>query len=135
MTEEQQRQKINKNRNQQLNMAKSKPRVIKNYEKLDEKLREAIAARFPNGYSSEIRTFDIGGGRFMSALPFETEDFFYMIKFPVTEEQDEEQDELGGNDDLDLEGGEDVEEEEEEDEVEKPLDGLEDIADDAELDK
>ena len=57
-------------------MAKPKPRVIKNYEKLDEKLREAIAERFPNGYASEIQTFDIGGGKFMTALPFETDEFY-----------------------------------------------------------
>ncbi len=109
-------------------MAKPKPRVIKNYEKLDEKLREAIAERFPNGYASEIQTFDIGGGKFMTALPFETDEFYYMIKFPVTEDIEDDQDDLGsGQDDLDLEGGEDVEEEEEPDEVEKPMDNIEDL--------
>lgn len=113
-------------------MAKIKPRFIKNYEKLDENLREAIAKCYPLGYSSEIKTFDIGGGRFMSALPFETEDAVYLIKFPVAEEIDDEQDDLGGSDDLDLEGGEDVEEEEEQDEDEKPTDTFDDIADDSE---
>lgn len=119
-------------------MAKTKPRVIKNYEKLDEKLREEIAERYPNGYASEIKTFDIGGGRFMSALPFETEDYYYMIKFPVSEDIEEEQDDLGGgSDDLDLDGGEDVDEEEEPDEVEKPMDNLEDleVADETETEK
>ena len=66
----------------------------------------------------------------MSALPFETEDAVYLIKFPVTEEIEDDQDDLGGSDDLDLEGGEDVEEEEEQDEVEKPTDTFDDIADD-----
>ena len=119
-------------------MAKTKPRVIKNYEKLDEKLREEIAKRYPNGYASEIKTFDIWGGRFMSALPFETEDYYYMIKFPVSEDIEEEQDDLGGgSDDLDLDGGEDVDEEEEQDEVEKPMDNLEDleVADESDTEK
>ncbi len=117
-------------------MAKTKPRVIKNYEKLDEALREAIAKRFPQGYASEIQTFDIGGGRFMTGLPFETDDFSYIIKFPAAAESVSDlQDEDGGmDDDLNLDGGVDVDEEEEPDEVEKPtevdLDDV-DVADEA----
>ena len=109
-------------------MAKTKPRVIKNFEKIDEKLREEIAKRFPNGYATELQTFDIGGGKFMTALPFETEDFNYLIKFPVTDNVDlESDDSIGGDEDLDLEGGEDVEEEEENDEVEKPMDNIDEL--------
>ena len=109
-------------------MAKSKPRIIKSFEKIDEKLREEIAKRYPEGYANEIQMFDIGGGKFMNALPLETEDYYYMIKFPVTEDIVEDQDDLGGGEDeLNLEGGEDVEEEEEKDEVEKPTDNFEDI--------
>lgn len=112
-------------------MAKVKPRVIKNYEKLDDDFREQILAAFPAGFASEIRTFDIGGGRFMSALPFETEEYSYLIKFPVKEDVDlDEQDNSmagGDDDDMHLEGGEDVDEEEEDDEVEKPMDNLEEL--------
>lgn len=109
-------------------MAATKPRIIKSYEKIDEKLREAIAARFPLGYASEIQTFDIGNGKFMSALPFETEVANYLIKFPVPEDMPDDQDsDVGGDGELDLEGGVDVDEEEEEDEVEKPMDNLEDL--------
>ncbi len=108
-------------------MAKQKIRAIKNYEKLDEQLRKALEQKFPNGYSSELRTFDVGGGKFMTALPFETDDFMYLIKFPVPETLEDEQDNLGGEDDLNLEGGEDVDEEEEQDEVEKPTDNIEDF--------
>ena len=109
-------------------MAATKPRIIKSYEKIDEKLREAIAAKFPLGYASEIQTFDIGGGKFMSALPFETEDANYLIKFPVPEDvPDDSDDNMGNEEDLNLEGGEDVDEEEEQDEVEKPMDNIEDL--------
>ncbi|MGN0028777.1 MAG: hypothetical protein ACI35Q_03475 [Marinilabiliaceae bacterium] len=109
-------------------MAKTKPRVIKNYEKLDEKLREAIAARYPQGYAQEIQTFDIGGGRFMTGLPFETDEFSYIIKFPAVAENlsDLEDAEGAADDELNLDGAVDVEEEEEPDEVEKPTD-IEDI--------
>ncbi len=110
-------------------MGKVKPRIIKNYEKLDDKLRKEIEAAFPNGIAQEIKTFDIGGGRFMNALSYENDDFCYLIKFPVTEDidNDEPQDDLGEDDDMHLEGGEDVEEEEEDDEVEKKVDNLEDL--------
>ena len=110
-------------------MAKSKPRIIKNYEKLDDALREAIAAAYPLGYADKIQTFDIGGGRLMSALPFETEEFSYLIKFPINEDADldEQASAEDQDDDLDLEGGEDVEEEEEDDEIEKSVGSLEDM--------
>lgn len=111
-------------------MAKSKPRIIKNFEKLDEKLREAIAEAYPLGYVDKIQTFDIGGGRLMSALPFETEEYSYLIKFPIKEDVDLESDAPASEDDLNLEGGEDVEEEEEDDEVEKSVGSLEDMDDD-----
>lgn len=105
----------------------SKPRVIKNFEKLDEKMRELIAERFPNGYQSDIETLDVGGGKFMSALRIETDEFIYLIKFPVKEDFGEENDGLGGDDEMDLTGGVDSDEEEEDDEVEKPMDNLEDL--------
>jgi len=115
---------------------KNKPRIIKNFEKLDEKMRELLAEKFPDGYQQEIQAFDIGGGKFMSALPIETDDFCYLIKFPVKDDLDLDADGLGGDDEMDLTGGEDIDEEEEDDEVEKPMDNLEDleVADEAGID-
>ena len=110
-------------------MGTPKKRVIKNFDKIDEKLKELINATYPLGYASNILTYDIGGGKLMSALPLETEDISYLIKFPIQEDVDDTDDDmaLGGEDDLDLEGGEDVEEEEEDDTVEKPVDNLDDL--------
>ncbi len=110
------------------NMANNKPRVIKNFEKIDDQLRELIAAAYPNGYTAEIKTFDIGGGKFMTALPLETEQFSYLIKFPVKEDIDIDDGDIdmGADDDMNLEGGEDVDEEEDE-EIEKPMGDLTDL--------
>lgn len=110
-------------------MAKSKPRVIKNFEKLDEELRNQILAAFPNGFTSEIKTFDIGGGRFMSALPYETEEFSYLIKFPVKEDVDLETPDDGGDDEMHLEGADssDDDDEDDDDEIEQPMDNIEDL--------
>lgn len=105
----------------------NKPRVIKNFEKLDEKMRNLIEETFPDGYTNRIETLDIGGGKFMSALRIETDDFIYLIKFPVKENLDLDAEDLGGDDEMDLTGGEDIEEEEEDDEVEKPTDNFDDI--------
>ncbi|MCR5697470.1 MAG: hypothetical protein K6G73_10910 [Marinilabiliaceae bacterium] len=110
-------------------MGTPKKRVIKNFDKIDEALKELINATYPQGYAANIITYDIGGGKLMSALPLETEEISYLIKFPIKEDVDETDDDmaLGGEDDLDLEGGEDVDEEEEDDTVEKPVDNLDDL--------
>lgn len=111
-------------------MGTPKKRVIKNFDKIDESLKELINETYPQGYASNIITYDIGGGKLMTALPLETEEISYLIKFPIKEEDFNDVDDdaaLGGEDDLDLEGGEDVEEEEEDDTVEKPVDNLDDL--------
>lgn len=109
-------------------MANPKPKVIKNFEKLDEAMKEEILALHPN-LRDDIRTFDIGGGRLMSALPYETEEFSYLIKFPAKEEMDIDDEPLGGDDEMNLEGGVDSDDEEEEDDVETSAGSLQDMAD------
>lgn len=110
-------------------MANPKPRVIKNFEKLDEAMREEILALHPD-LANDIVTYPIGGGRLMSALPYETEDFFYLIKFPPKEEMDLDDDaaNVGGDDDMDLTGGVDSDDDEEEDDVETSAGSLQDLA-------
>ncbi|MDO4462491.1 MAG: hypothetical protein Q4C30_08375 [Bacteroidia bacterium] len=109
-------------------MAKPKPRVIKNFEKLDEAMKEEILALHPD-LKNDIRTYDIGGGRLMSALPYETEEFCYLIKFPAKEEMDIDDEPIGGDDEMNLEGGVDADDEEEEDDVETSAGSLQDMAD------
>ncbi len=104
-------------------MATSKPKIIKNYEKLDEKLRSAISEAYPNGFSSELQTFDIGNGKFMTALPFETEQFYYLIKIPVPEEIDEKLEDYV-IEPIDEEP-EDISDELSDDDIEEPMDDLE----------
>lgn len=106
-------------------MAKSKPRVIKNFEKLDEALREQITALYPNGFATAIQTFDIGGGRFMSALPFETEEYNYLIKFPIKEPDPIEEIDLNV-DEIDIDDKED-DGEDGDDKIETSMGNLEDL--------
>jgi hypothetical protein len=61
----------------------SKPRIIKDYSKLEKGLQKDIKAKYPDGYDDFLITFQNKDGQFVSALPFETEDAFYLVKMPV----------------------------------------------------
>ncbi len=66
-------------------MEASKPRVIKDFEKLSQDLVERIKLTYPYGFSDELITFNGKDGKKISALPFETEEKYYMIKMSVSE--------------------------------------------------
>lgn len=66
-------------------MSVSKPRVFKEYQKLDKEVKEQIKLFFPNGFQKKLITFKLPNGKLMSALPFETEDKHYMVK--MTEQE------------------------------------------------
>jgi len=63
----------------------NKPRILKSYEKLDAALKEQIKLQYPYGYSDNLIDFSDQHGNLVSALPFETEDKYYMIKMTERE--------------------------------------------------
>lgn len=63
----------------------SKPKVIKDYNKLDEGLKQELLSSFPRGFDKYLITFKNHKNKLISALPYETEDFSYFIK--MTREQ------------------------------------------------
>ncbi|MEL7160512.1 MAG: hypothetical protein AAFN92_07125 [Bacteroidota bacterium] len=63
----------------------SKPRVIKNYEKLDDTILERIKLEYPNGFAKNLIRFTDVDGRLTSALPFETEEKYYLIRMTKSE--------------------------------------------------
>ena len=63
----------------------SKPRVIKNYEKLDDSLLEQIKLNYPTGFAKHLIRFTDVNGRQASALPFETEEKYYLIRMTKSE--------------------------------------------------
>lgn len=58
----------------------SKPKIIKDYEKLTEEVKEQIKLVYPLGYLSHLVTFTNRNGEKKKGLPFETEDYYYLIR-------------------------------------------------------
>jgi hypothetical protein len=57
-----------------------KPRVVKDYIKISEALQEQIKLHYPYGFEKELISFKNAEGKFVSALPYETDDHYYLIR-------------------------------------------------------
>ncbi len=109
-------------------MNANKPRVIKDYDKLDPEIQEKIKLEYPSGFSESLIYFTNKEGKRVSALPFETDDKYYLVRMTIFEaekiiEEDDDYDSTGslkdsakeeyetkyGDDDI-LAGTDDVEE-------------------------
>jgi len=66
-------------------MSNGKPRVIKDYDKLPLEIQEQIKLEYPYGFSDNLIRFTNKDGLIVSALPFETEDKYYMVRMTVGE--------------------------------------------------
>lgn len=66
-------------------MSTSKPRVVKDYEKLEDAIREQIKLAFPYGFSAELISYKDKSGKIVTALPFETDDKCYLVRMTATE--------------------------------------------------
>ncbi len=120
----------------------SKPRIIKDYEKLSEDVLEQIKLVYPMGFTKHLVSFTNKDGEKKKGLPFETEDYVYLVRMneakaeAIIEEDDDYDDdgvlksnvkeayeekhededflnELNSNEDNDL--GDDIEEEDDDD--------------------
>lgn len=81
-------------------MNEEKIRVIKDYEKLDEQIQEQIKLVYPNGFSQYLISFTNKEGKLVSALPFETDDRYYLVRMTLKEakqiiDEDEDYDDDG----------------------------------------
>lgn len=78
-------------------MATSKPRVIKDFEKLSADMQEAVKAAYPTGYFKFMVDYFDREGNKKSALPFETDEFFYLIKMPVSKPKSDDEEGNGSS--------------------------------------
>jgi len=62
----------------------NKPRVIKDFERLDEEIQEQIKLYYTEGFSDHLIKFKNNNGEYVSALPFETEDKYYLVRMSVS---------------------------------------------------
>lgn len=63
----------------------SKPKVIKDYEKLDEIVQQQIKLTYPHGFHKHLVKFKNAKGDKISALPFETDERYYLVRMTVEE--------------------------------------------------
>lgn len=66
-------------------MAPNKPKVIKDYNKLDKDLQEQIKLVYSDGFADHLIHFFDKNGIKVTALPFETEDKYYMLRMTENE--------------------------------------------------
>ena len=58
----------------------SKPRVIKDYDKLEKIIIQQIKMKYPLGYEKHLIQFKNHKKALISALPFEAEDRVYLVR-------------------------------------------------------
>lgn len=92
----------------------SKPRVIKYFDKLDDKTKADLLTLYPYGFDRALIMFKTHKGELISALPYENEEYYYMIKmskaeaeeiYSELEEMDFDSDDMGDDefeDDMDI---------------------------------
>lgn len=79
----------------------NKPRVIKDFDALSDEIQEQIKLKYPFGFEQHLIRFSNKEGKSVSALPYEAEDKYYLVRMSVEEakelvEMDDDYDE-GGN--------------------------------------
>ncbi|MEM6841366.1 MAG: hypothetical protein AAF632_04015 [Bacteroidota bacterium] len=77
-----------------------KKRIVKDYENLPEEIIERVKVEYPYGFEDNLITFVNREGKKVSALPFDTEEIYYLIRMTVTEarqiiEEDDDYDDDG----------------------------------------
>ncbi|MEQ9303586.1 MAG: hypothetical protein RJQ14_06675 [Marinoscillum sp.] len=66
-------------------MTSPKPRVIKDFEKLDDQIQEQIKLAYPYGFYDSLIHYYNKEGKKVSALPFETDEKYYMVRMTIAE--------------------------------------------------
>jgi hypothetical protein len=87
----------------------SKPKVVKDFDKLSKEIQAAIKTEYPNGFSHKLISYTTPKGEKVMALPFDTEEFSYLVRVTVMDtrtivKDDDDDDEKPVRDDLDLDG-------------------------------
>ncbi len=90
----------------------SRPKFLKDLDKLPKEVQAAIKAEYPNGFSHKLVSYTTPKGEKVLALPFDTEEYAYLVRVTVMDSKnmtkDDDDDDLPVDkiprDGLDLDG-------------------------------
>ncbi len=90
-----------------------KKRLVTSFQKLTPELQEQVKEFYPLGYTDAMMRIDKPNGDFFYAVPFETEEIYYLVKIavkideniPDDYDKDFFGDEIKGGDELETQGG------------------------------
>ena len=104
-----------------------KPRVIKDFDALDVAIQEQIKLHYPEGFYEHLIRFPNKEGKLVSALPFETDEKYYLVRMTIAQAQEiiEDDDDYGDDGMLRDEVKDEYEEKYDDSEAE-PTDDMED---------
>jgi hypothetical protein len=63
----------------------AKKRIVKDYDTLPEDIIKAVKLKYPTGYEQHLVTYADKVGKIVSALPFETDEIYYLIRMTIQE--------------------------------------------------
>ena len=66
----------------------SKPRIVKDYDKVSDDVINLVKLEYPYGFDRKLILFKNAKGKLVSALPFETDDRYYLIRMTAAEAQE-----------------------------------------------
>lgn len=66
----------------------SKPRIVKDYDKLNDIVKEQIKLVYPAGFEQHLVSYTNKDGERKLALPFETDEVYYLVRMSIQKAQD-----------------------------------------------
>ena len=63
----------------------AKKRVVKDYDALPEDIVRLVKMKYPTGYADHLLSYSDKEGKKVSALPFETDETYYLIRMTILE--------------------------------------------------
>lgn len=69
-------------------MSSNKPRVIKDFDKLTPEIQEQIKLSYPYGFADNLIRFTNKDGQYVSALPFETDEKYYLVRMTISQAEE-----------------------------------------------
>lgn len=105
-------------------MSGNKPRIVKDFEKLEPEIQEQIKLGYPEGFYNHLISYYDKDGIRRSALPFETDEKYYLVRMSVIEAKQiiEDDDDYDDDGNLKPEVQEDYEEKYQDHDVEDAAD-------------